>query len=114
MVEEPEISLHAKSQMLIPLLFADLIKKHNKQILATTHSSIIMLALSDAVLGSEEFPDVPKLKVDDIAVYHVERDKDGFTKVEPIKLTKEGYPVEIPSFVEVEAKLYEKILSRLV
>jgi len=113
-IEEPEISLHPNAQALLPLLFADVIKRHKKQILVTTHSSILALALSDAIMGSEEYPDIPKLDVSDIAVYHVVRDKEGCAKIEPLKLTKEGY-IEggIPSFVDVEAKLYKRMLERL-
>ena len=114
MIEEPEISLHPKAQALLPLLFADVIRKHEKQVIVTTHSSILVLALSDAVMGSDEYPSVPKLSVDDIAVYHVIRDEEGYTRVEPLELTKEGFVKGgIPSFVDVEAKLYGKILSRL-
>jgi len=114
MVEEPEISLHPEAQALLPLLFADVIKKHGKQIIATTHSSILILALSDAVMGAEGYENVPRLNVEDIAVYEVRRGKDGATVIEPIELTKEGYPKGgIPSFVRVEKKLYERMLSRL-
>jgi len=75
----------------------------------TTHSSIIPLALSDAVCGSEDYPEVPKLSPDDIALYHVVRDEEGFTKTHRIKLTEEGYPEGgIPSFFRVEAKLYDR------
>ncbi|MCD6340903.1 MAG: AAA family ATPase, partial [Desulfurococcales archaeon] len=113
-IEEPEISLHPNAQALLPLLFADVIKRHNKQILVTTHSSILALALSDAIMGSDEYPNIPRLSTDEVAVYHVVRDEKGYTKVEPLKLTKEGY-IEggIPSFVDVETKLYKRMLTRL-
>ncbi len=114
LIEEPEISLHPGHQALLPLLFADVIKNHNKQIIITTHSSIIPLALSDVVMGSDEYPDVPRLGIDEIAIYHVVRGNDGFTRIERLELTEEGYVKGgIPSFVDVEAKLYAKIMSRL-
>jgi len=114
MIEEPEISLHPKAQILLPLLFADVIKNHEKQVIITTHSSLIPLALSDAILGSEEYSEVPKLNPEDVIIYHVDRDANGFTSVTPIELSKEGYPKEgIPSFTDVEMKLYEKMLTRL-
>ena len=114
MIEEPEISLHPNLQALLPLLFADVIKKHEKQVIVTTHSSILTLALSDAVMGNEEYSDVENLSVEDIALYHVIRDKEGYTKVEPLELTEEGYPKSgVPSFVEVEKKLFSKLLERV-
>lgn len=115
MVEEPEISAHPNIQALLPLFFAEIIKKHNKQLLVTTHSSILVLALSDAIMGSEDYPDVPRLDVNDVAIYHVVRDKEsGYTKVEPLELTKEGLVKGgVPSFVDVEAKLYGRIMERI-
>lgn len=113
-IEEPEISLHPQAQAYLPLLFADVIKKHNKQLLITTHSSILVLALSDAVMGSEEHPEIPRLSVNDIALYYVYRNKEGLTQAKLIPLTEEGYPEGgIPSFTEVEVKLYQKMLQRL-
>lgn len=115
MIEEPEISLHPESQAILPLLFADIIKKHNKQIIVTTHSTILPLTISDAVSGEglsgiriEE-----TLDVDDIALYHVTRDGNS-TRVEEIELTEEGYPRYIPSFAKVEAELFERMSERVM
>jgi len=44
MIEEPEMSLHPEAQMELPILFGEIIKKHGKRIVITTHSSIIPLA----------------------------------------------------------------------
>jgi len=112
MIEEPEMSLHPEAQVMLPHLFAELIRKQNKQIIITTHSTLIPLAISDVVYenGSEE----SRLSVEDIAIYEVKRGEDGTTTCNPIRLTPEGYPEGgIPSFAKVEADLYSKILRRL-
>jgi len=56
------------------------IKKHDKQVIITMHSNILILALSDAVMRSEEYPDVPRLNDDDIALYHVPEGRMGAPK----------------------------------
>ena len=107
MIEEPEMSLHPEAQMELPILFGEIIKKHGKRIVITTHSSIIPLALSDAI--EEGY-----LEPDEVAIYHVERDEKGYSRIKRIELTKEGYPKGgIPSFAKVEAELYEKMMERL-
>jgi len=107
MIEEPEMSLHPEAQMELPILFGEIIKKHGKRIVITTHSSIIPLALSDAIIEG-------LLKPHEIAIYHVERDEKGYSRIKRIELTEEGYPKGgIPSFAKVEAELYEKMMERL-
>jgi len=54
------------------------------------------------------------LEPDEVAIYHVERDEKGYSRIKRIELTKEGYPKGgIPSFAKVEAELYEKMMERL-
>ena len=107
MIEEPEMSLHPEAQMELPVLFGEIIKKHGKRIVITTHSSIIPLALSDAIIEG-------LLKPDEVAIYHVERNEKGYSGIKRIELTEEGYPKGgIPSFAKVEAELYEKMMQRL-
>jgi predicted ATPase len=116
MIEEPEISLHPESQAKLPELFAEAISEE-KQIIVTTHSDFFPYALRRAIEHS--------LKVEDIAIYHVERDERGCTKAEPLKLDKNGYIegkvdregriVErwIPSFAKVDEELSEKWFKTL-
>ena len=93
MIEEPEISLHPEAQVKLGELFADAILE-DKQIIATTHSHFLLLALSRAVEKG--------LKVEDIAVYHVTKGKEG-TEAKPVKLSKRGYPLGWPpSYEKVE------------
>lgn len=97
LIEEPESSLHPESQVKLVDMFADVVRDGN-QIITTTHSSLLMLALnrpiSKGVLGS-----------DDVAVYDVSKDENG-THVAPLSLTTEGYISGwIPSFHQVEQEL---------
>lgn len=97
MIEEPEISLHPEAQVKLGELFAEAIKE-DKQVIATTHSHFLLLALGRVVQKG-------LLKRDDIAVYHVTKDAKG-TKTTPVKLSKRGYPLGWPpSFAKVESDL---------
>ncbi len=118
MIEEPELSLHPEYQVLLPALFADAINE-GKQVIATTHSSFLLLALPDIVKGTEvegltlRGEEERKLKLDpgDIAVYHVIRDKNGYTTTEKLELSENGFiKGGVPSFIDVERKLLEGVL----
>ena len=98
MIEEPEISLHPKAQIDVLEMFAEAIKKDDKQILATTHSHIMLQALGYVVSKGW-------LSRDDIAVYHVEKGKTG-TKAKQLPLGKGGYLKNwVPSYSKVERQL---------
>ncbi|MFQ5933730.1 MAG: AAA family ATPase, partial [Dehalococcoidia bacterium] len=97
-IEEPEISLHPESQLHLIDLFAEVIKDE-KQILITTHSPILVMALSQAVQKG-------KLKSDDVAVYHVEKKEKTGTVTKPLPVNSKGHVKGwIPSFAKVERKL---------
>ncbi|MHC1611103.1 MAG: AAA family ATPase [Candidatus Methanospirareceae archaeon] len=96
LIEEPEISIHPEGQAKLPELFADAIKE-GKQIIITTHSGYLPLALSRALKRG--------LEADDIAVYEVTKDKEG-TKVERKEINERGYIKGwIKSFYDVEVEL---------
>ncbi|MEA1906874.1 MAG: ATP-binding protein [Euryarchaeota archaeon] len=97
MIEEPEISLHPKSQVLLTELFAEAIAE-GKQIIITTHSEFLPLALRRPIKNG-------LLALDDIALYHVMKDEGG-TTAEKLDLTEDGYVKGwIPSFAEIEDDL---------
>lgn len=97
MIEEPEISLHPEAQVKLGELFAEAIKE-DKQVIATTHSHFLLLALGRVVQKG-------LLKREDIAVYHVTKDAKG-TKISPVKLNKRGYLLGWPpSYAKVEKEL---------
>ena len=101
MVEEPEISLHPKAQIDVLEMFAEAIREDGKQIIATTHSHILLQALGYAVL--KEW-----LSRDEIAVYHVEKKKHG-TTASLLPLGKNGYIKNwVPSYTKVERQLLQE------
>jgi predicted ATPase len=98
MIEEPEISLHPENQVLLHELFSEAIAE-DRQIICSTHSPFFVLALS-RIVKRELLP------LKDIAVYHVEKGKDG-THIKPLKLNKHGFIVSgVPSFMKVEGELF--------
>jgi hypothetical protein len=98
MIEEPEISLHPENQVLLHELFSEAIAE-GRQIICSTHSPFFVLALSKIVRKG-------LLPLKDIAVYHVEKSKDG-THIKPLKLNKHGFIVSgVPSFMKVEEELF--------
>jgi predicted ATPase len=98
MIEEPEISLHPKAQIDVLEMFAEAIREDGKQIIATTHSHILLQALGYAVHKRW-------IKSQDIAVYHLEKSSRG-TRSKRLRLRSTGYIRGwIPSFTEVEREL---------
>ena len=97
MIEEPEISLHPGSQVLLTELFAEAITE-GKQIIITTHSEFLPLALRRPITSG-------LLTLDDIALYHIKKEEEG-TIAEKLDLTEDGYVRGwIPSFAEIEEDL---------
>lgn len=100
-IEEPEISLHPEAQILMQEMFAEAIKE-GKQIIITTHSSFLLLAISEVVRKGLISPD-------DIAIYHIEKGEEGTTANPPksLEINENGYITGwIPSFVRVEDQLF--------
>jgi predicted ATPase len=100
-IEEPEISLHPEAQVLMQEMFAEAIKEE-KQIIITTHSSFLLLAISEVVRKGLISPD-------DIAIYHIEKGEEGTTANPPnsLEINENGYITGwIPSFVHVEDQLF--------
>ena len=101
MIEEPEISLHPKAQIDVLEMFAEAIKRENKQIIATTHSHFLLQALGYAVHKGW-------LSTNDMVVYHVEKGKTG-TNTKPLPLGKNGYLRGwVPSYSKVERELLQE------
>jgi len=103
LIEEPEISLHPESVAKLPLMFLDAIKL-GKQIIATTHSTILPLALSRMVRKAKEeglCEDPNEL----IAVYEIQKTENG-TQAMRLELNEKGYIRDyIPSFYTIEREL---------
>jgi len=105
MIEEPEISLHPESQVKLVEMFAEAIKD-GKQIIITTHSSLLVLSLNRPIRKGV-------LKRDDVAIYDVTKTSKG-TQVTPLELTDKGYIKGwIPSFKKVEQELMREWVQSL-
>ena len=105
MIEEPEISLHIEAQLELPKMFSDAIKE-GKQVIVTTHSEHLILALKPLIVNGE-------LKPEDVAIWHFEKTKEG-TKAERLNLTDKGI-VEgwIPSYVKAEGEIIKEWFDTL-
>jgi energy-coupling factor transporter ATP-binding protein EcfA2 len=101
MIEEPEISLHPQAQIDVLEMFAEAIRQSDKQIIATTHSHILLQSLGYAVNKGW-------LNPDDITVYHIEKKKHG-TSAKKLPLGKQGYIRGwVPSYSKVEKQLLQE------
>jgi len=99
MIEEPEISLHPESQVRLQELFAEAVRQ-GKQIICSTHSPFFVLALSRVVKKK-------LLSINDVAVYHVEKGRNG-TQISNLKLNRHGFLESgVPSFMKIEEELFE-------
>ena len=100
MVEEPEISLHPEAQVELIKMFGDAIH-HGQQLLITTHSETLLLALPRLAAFD-------KLTPADVAVYHLSRDEAG-AHAAPLQLEDTWYIRDwVPSFAEVESQLIKE------
>jgi len=116
LIEEPEISMHPQYQIQLPFLLAHAVNK-GQQLVVTTQSSYLALALGQAMHGETLTPEkygVPekreiKLNPEDIALYQMTRDEQG-VKAELLEFEEDGFLKRgIPSFVEVEKELFRRI-----
>lgn len=105
MIEEPEVSLHPESQVLVQELFAEVIKER-KQIICTTHSPFFVLALSKTIKGDA-------ISREDVAIYDVEKASQG-TKLKPLELDQNGFIAGwIPSYLRVEDELFREWAEKI-
>lgn len=119
LVEEPEMSLHPAYQRILPALFGKAVKE-GKQILLTTHSSYFPLSLNLVLKGYNLSGQTTRgrkrykiqLSTDDILVYHVERDRRGYTNLEKLEVDENGLKEGIPSFIDVEREILGRFMSK--
>lgn len=105
MIEEPEMSLHPESQVLLLELFAEAIRER-KQIICTTHSSFFILSLSRAI-GKKT------LSKENVSLYHTEKGTEG-TKTRPLDLDDLGFVKGwIPSYLKVEDELFHEWAEKI-
>ncbi|MBI5479498.1 MAG: AAA family ATPase [Deltaproteobacteria bacterium] len=100
LLEEPENDLHPAFEKLLPELFADSVHAGH-QVLATTHSEVLVAALGNAVRRGQLLPD-------QVAVWHLERDGEE-VGAERIRVTDRGYLEGwVKSFAKVEQELADE------
>ena len=106
MIEEPEISFHAKFQRdFIKDMVKDAVLNNNNKVVFTTHSNIPILSIPLAIDD--------KFTANSVKVYHFERDLQTFETIcEELAINKFGYLEKpIPSYVKVEKELFSKWLE---
>jgi predicted ATPase len=104
-IEEPEISLHPESQVLLQEMFAEAVRD-GKQIIFSTHSPFLVLSIPKVTKQSQ-------LSVNDVVIYHVEKTKDG-TKLRPLELDESGFVRGwIPSYLKVEDDLFREWAEKI-
>jgi predicted ATP-dependent endonuclease of OLD family len=105
LIEEPEMSLHPKNQVLLQSLFAEAVSQ-GKQIICTTHSPFFILSLSKIIKNK-------RLSLNDVAIYEVTKTGKG-TRVKYLPLASNGFLKEgVPSFMKIESDLYQEWLTSL-
>jgi len=105
LIEEPEMSLHPKNQVLLHKLFSEAVSQ-GKQIICTTHSPFFILSLSKVIKNKQ-------LNLEDVAIYEVTKRSKG-TTVESLPLNANGFiKGGVPSFMKVESELYQEWLTSI-
>jgi hypothetical protein len=100
LLEEPEANLHPGYERLLPELFGDALAG-GRQVLATTHSEILVAALGAAVRRK-------LLDPKQVLVWHIDRDEDG-VRAERLEIDEKGYLREwVRSFAAVEKELFDE------
>jgi predicted ATPase len=100
LIEEPENNLHPAFEKLLPGLFSDSIASGH-QVIVSTHSEVLIAAIGNAVRKK-------MLDAGQVAVYHLERDKEG-VKAEKIDISDRGYlDGWVKSFAAVEKELFDE------
>ena len=86
-IEQPELHLHPAAQSELANLFVDsvLTGKGKKKMLIETHSEHLIRKIQLLVADRESL-----LTNDMVAIYYIDKDKDGFAIVEEMKLLKNG------------------------
>lgn len=103
-IEEPEISLHPAAQVQLVMMFAEAMKS-GRQVLITTHSQYLVMALQELLNQ--------KIHPNDVRVYHFSRTRNG-TTAERLPIDSDGVLQGwVPSFAEVERKLLTSWMSKV-
>ena len=105
-VEQPEIHLHPDAQVGLAAVMAQALKR-GIQIIAETHSPLLLLGIQKEIASGNLSPD-------DVVLHWFERDKDGASHVHSTGFHRDGSyeNPEIPvDFADVSMKLMREFLS---
>ena len=81
-IEEPEINLHPKILRKLPKVFYEIIKEEGKQLVISTHSETLMIAVLSAIARGD-------IQRQDVACYLIKREH-GITSFQRQEITKDG------------------------
>lgn len=106
MIEEPEISLHPQAQVDMAELLATAVAR-GKQIIATTHSTFLLMGLTSAVQKKI-------IKPQDVVVYELEKGAKGTKVNKKLDMNKKGVIKGwVDSFSEVDKRLLREWTATL-
>jgi predicted ATPase len=98
LIEEPEISLHPEAQVKLVEMFCEAVKK-GKQLITTTHSHYLLLAVTEAI--QREW-----IKSDDVCIWEITKEEEKGTVAKRLPMTEEGVIKGwVSSFAKVDAQL---------
>jgi hypothetical protein len=98
LIEEPEISLHPEAQVKLVEMFAEVINQ-GKQLILTTHSHYLLLALTEAVQRK-------LIKSEEVSVWEITKQSEKGTVAKELPITEEGVIKGwVSSFAKVDAQL---------
>jgi len=101
LIEEPEIHMHPRFEAELAKLFSDAVEL-GQQIILTTHSEVLVAAVANVVRAK-------RLKPEQVAIWHLERDEDGQVCREQIEVSEKGnLKGWVRSFREIEEKLFDE------
>lgn len=104
-IEEPEINLHPSIVRRVPHTLIELVRDENKQLIVSTHSEALILALLSAVAEGE-------VKVSDVLCYITTRSTGGITEFTKQEITEDGQISEgLTSFMGGELEDIEAFLK---
>ena len=105
MIEEPETNLHPKAQHDLAKIFAEAVVDERKQLMITTHSEHLLFGILQQVRKR-------KIKLEDLAIYYVQKDKEGETILKQLEIDEHGrVKGGLPGFFEEEIEELTELLS---
>ena len=105
MIEEPETNLHPKAQYDLAKIFIEAVTDEGKQLVITTHSEHLLLGILQQVRKK-------KIRLEDIAMYYVQKDKGGKTILKQLEIDEHGrVKGGLPGFFEKEVEELTELLS---